>query len=434
MNARRVPGLAVVMVFTLTLGSGLASGAETETETPAVPDPVPQVPARLTLDAAVALALDFSPDLADSSWQVRAAEGREIQAGKAPNTQLDLRLSRLGETGGVEDVERRRVVLRQPFELGGKRRRRVDLAQIEGRLADWSHEARRAEVSADVAVRFAEVLGAQRRVELCRELVDYIEKLHAAAGRMVETGSLGRMEMQLIVQRLGLARIDSRRAEADLAADRFRLAAIWGSSAPEFDEVVGDLESAGPIPRIDAVLEMAKNSPAKDLWEAQLERSQAELSLARSGAVPDLEVGLGVAWQQDTSLRDYLLDLEIDLPLFDRNQGNIRAAQSEVSRTKARRDAAEATLARRIANLYYRLSETEAQSSILGNEVIPAARTTVEAFRLGFLGQADGLVDLLDSRRDLAETQIDRTDTLVDYRQTLAELEYIIGQPLIPTE
>lgn len=431
MNARRFPGFAVAAVFTLAVGLGPASGAETETVSPAR---VPQVPSRLTLDAAVALALDFSPDLADASWQVSAAEGREIQAGKAPNTQLDFRFSRLGERGGVEDVQRRRLFLRQPIELGGKRRRRVDLAQIDGRLADWSHRSRQAEITTEVAVRFAEVQGAQRSVELYDELVVYIEKLHAAAGRMVETGSLRRMELQLIVQRLGLARIDLRRAEADLAANRFELAATWGSSAPAFDAVVGDLETAGPLPSIDVVLEMAKNSPVNDLWETQLARSEAELSLARSGAVPDLEVGLGVAWQEETDRNDYFLDFEIDLPFFDRNQGDIRAARSEVSRTQARRDAAQATLARRVANLYYRLSETEAQSSILGSEVIPAARTTVEGFRLGFEGQADGLVDLLDSRRDLAETEVDRAQTLVDYRQTLAELEYLVGEHLVPTD
>jgi outer membrane protein TolC len=58
----------------------------------------------------------------------------------------------------------------------------------------------------------------------------------------------------------------------------------------------------------------------------------------------------------------------------------------------------------------------------------------VEAFRLGFEGQADGLVDVLDARRDLAETEIDRTQTLVEYRQTLAELEYLVGQHLVPTD
>jgi outer membrane protein TolC len=98
MNARRFPGLAAAVVFTLTLGFGWVSGGNPEADAPAVPDRVPQVPSLLTLDAALALALDFSPDLADASWQVSAAEGREVQAGKAPNTQLDFRAGPAGST------------------------------------------------------------------------------------------------------------------------------------------------------------------------------------------------------------------------------------------------------------------------------------------------------------------------------------------------
>jgi cobalt-zinc-cadmium efflux system outer membrane protein len=390
------------------------------------------VPPLLTLDDAVALALEFNPALAGSSWRVGVAQGREIQAGKIPNPEIDFRFAQLGERRGEEDVSRRRIFLREEFELGGKRRRRVDLAQIESQLADWSYRDKRSEIATAVAMEFAAVLGAQRSVELYGELVEYIEKLHAAAEQMVEMSSLGRMEMQLIVRRRGLARIDLGSAEAQLAAARFGLAAIWGSSPPDFDTAVGDLEPAGPIPSIDAVLEMAKGSPSTERWEAEVERSRAELSLSRSGAVPDLEVGLGYAWEDNSSPPDYILDFQIDLPLFNRNQGSIQAANSELQRTEARREAAEAVDARLIAQMYYELSERAARSSILGEEVIPAVRAAVATSRLAFEGQAQGLADVLDSRRDLAKAEMRRTEALVDYRQTLAELEHLIGQPLVP--
>jgi cobalt-zinc-cadmium efflux system outer membrane protein len=390
------------------------------------------VPPLLTLDDAIALALEFNPALAGSSWRVGVAQGREIQAGKIPNPEIDFRFAQLGERRGEEDVSRRRIFLREEFELGGKRRRRVDLAQIESQLADWSYRDKRSEIATAVAMEFAAVLGAQRSVELYGELVEYIEKLHAAAEQMVEMSSLGRMEMQLIVRRRGLARIDLGSAEAQLAAARFGLAAIWGSSPPEFDTAIGDLEPPGPIPSIDAVLEMAKGSPSAERWEAEVERSRAELSLSRSGGVPDLEVGLGYAWEDNSSPPDYILDFQIDLPLFNRNQGSIQAANSELQRTEARREAAEAVDARLIAQMYYELSERAARSSILGEEVIPAVRAAVATSRLAFEGQAQGLADVLDSRRDLAKAEMRRTEALVDYRQTLAELEHLIGQPLVP--
>jgi len=433
-----VPRAGAAVVLTLAVSFAGLNGADTAnprapvaTGSAAEPEAVPETPARLTLDDAVALAMEFSPALAGSSWQVQTAEGLALQADKIPNPEIELRLSRIGESSGDEDVARRRVIVRQDLELGGKRGRRVDLAQVDSRLADWSYRTGRTEVAATVTMRFVEVLAAQRRVELCRELIDYIERVHAASARMTETGSLGVVEMQTIVQRRGQARIESRRAENALETARFDLAAVWGSASPGFDEAVGSLEPVGSIPSIDIVLEMAKAGPQTERWDAELERSRAALSLARAGAVPDLGVGVGVAWQEGSAPPDYLLELEIDLPFFDRNQGDIRAAQSELQRTEALRRAAEAADAGLVANLYYEMTESAARASILADEVIPAARAAVETLRLTFEGQPEGLADLLDSRRDLTEVEIERTDALVAYRRSLAELEHLIGRSVI---
>jgi cobalt-zinc-cadmium efflux system outer membrane protein len=439
MDAIGYRSLGALVALTLGLGFGWtraepeppekkAASADAQLETEAAP----RVPAVLSLEDAVALALGSSPELSGASWQVKAAEGQEVQAKKFSNPQLDLRFQRLGEQGGMEDVARRRVFLRQDFSLGGKRHRRVDLAQTDIRLADWSYRAKRSEITARVAASFAEVLGAQKGMELYRELVAYMEKLHGAAESMLEAGSLRRVEIQEIIQRLGRARIDLQQAEGDLAEARFGLAALWGHTSPEFDSVVGDLEPAGPLPTVDEVLKMAESSPSKAFWETRIQRSRTALDLARAGAVPDLEVGVGVAWEQGDVPPDYYLDLEIDLPFSNRNQGNIRAAHAEVSHAQALKDAAQAADARRVVELYYRISESEAKSSILGEDVIPAARAMVTAHRLGFEGQAEGLADLLDSRADLTRAEMQRIEALVDYRQALAELEHRIGSSLLP--
>jgi cobalt-zinc-cadmium efflux system outer membrane protein len=393
-------------------------------------DPVGRPPSRLTLDDALELARAFNPEVEASRWQVLAAGGRELQADKVPNPELDLRFSQLGERGGEEEVARRRIVLRQDLELGGKRARRVDLARVETQLADWDQRATEGEVALEVQRRFAEVLGAQQRVALNADLVTYIEKLRAVAQRMVETGSLRRMEMELIVRRLGLARIDLLRAEADLESGRLDLAALWGGASPEFETAVGDLELGPPLPGLEAVLERVETHPTAERWETEVERGRAELDLARAGAVPDLNFGLGVAWEEGSRPPDYLLDLEIDIPLFDRNQGNIQFARSELQRARVLQEAAEASDARLLSELYYELRESAARSAILAEEVVPSARAAVTAYRLGFEGQAEGPADLLDSRRDLARTEIDLTEALVDYKKRLAELERLIGQPL----
>jgi cobalt-zinc-cadmium efflux system outer membrane protein len=387
-------------------------------------------PASLTREDALELALSYSPALEDFSWRSRSAEARTLQARKTPNTELDLRFWSLGERDGVEDVARRRVILNQEFELGGKRRRRVDVALLEQRLAGLEQESQRADVASLVTIRFAKVLGAQRRVDALARYVEYVKSVLHAATRMSETGAVRSLERHQVQRRLGLARIDLQGAETDLAVARLSLAATWGASVPGFERAQGDLEQIPRVPDVETLIEMARGNVASERWDTEYVRRRAALSLAKSGAVPDLTVGVGTAWEEGGRPPDYLISFEIDLPIFDAKQGDIREARARLSRARLFRDAAEAEIARQVREVYSALNEAATRSATLGAAIVPSARANFEATRAGFEGQEERLDDLLDSRRDLASAERDHADALVDFHQALAVLENLVGSDL----
>ena len=68
-----------------------------EAERPTPPEADPAGP--ITLPEALALALEQSPELASSSWELRAREARALQAGLRPNPELGLEVEDFGGTG-----------------------------------------------------------------------------------------------------------------------------------------------------------------------------------------------------------------------------------------------------------------------------------------------------------------------------------------------
>ena len=283
-----------------------------------------------------------------------------------------------------------------------------------------------------VAARFAEVLGAQQRVERLDDLVDFLRALQDRVSRFVETGAMRRLEFHQITRQLGLGQIQRQRAASELGAARYRLAESWGSSAPQFTEVVGDLERLPRAPDLDTLIQLAQNSPTIERWDLELARSEAALRLAKAGRIPDISLGAGVRWQEGKDDRDYLFDLEIVLPIFDTNRGAILEAQHSMARARAGRRAAEAEVSADIADAYYQLTAHEADGETLGQDVVPAARAAFDAFQVGYDGGMASLDDLLDARRDLSSAEIDLCNALVDYRRSLAELGRLVGQSLLP--
>ena len=249
---------------------------------------------------------------------------------------------------------------------------------------------------------------------------------------LVDSGTLASVETHRVARRAGLARIELQEAEAELAAARFSLAAVWGSRSPLFTEAVGDLERLKPLPDLETVLELASDNPLASRWDLELARTNAALALAKSGRVPDVDLGAGVRWDAGTGEPDYLIDLEIDLPIFDLKRGDVREAQHDLARAQAGQRAAASAGSENVAVLYYEVVAAGSRSRTMADEVTPAALAAFEAFRIAFEATAENLEDLLDARRDLTRAEVDRAEALVDYHVAFATLEQAVGETITP--
>jgi cobalt-zinc-cadmium efflux system outer membrane protein len=238
------------------------------------------------------------------------------------------------------------------------------------------------------------------------------------------------VEQHQIGRQLGLARIELHRAQIELDAARLLLASTWDNPSPRFTEAVGELEPVAPPPDLETVLGLAEGGPALARWDAELERSNAALALAKSGRVPDVTYGVGVRWEDDIDERDYLVEVQFALPIVDRKQGDIREARYGIARAADARRAAEAATRELVAESYYALAESDARRATLAAEVVPGARAAFEAFRVAFESRPDQVGDLLDARRDLARAEVDYVEALVDCHRARAALEGLIGRGL----
>jgi len=395
----------------------------------------PQPTAQLTLRGALALALVRNDGLAAFSWEVRSSEARALQAGQRPNPELDMRLDHLHNPReiGRPDEARTRLILSQVLELGGQRRKRVDLAHAECDLAGWEYEAKRIEVATLVASCFVTVLGAQRRVELLRQSLEFVEGLRGIVLQRVTRGALGSVKAHQAERRVARERIDLRRAESELAVARHRLVATWGSRSARFTEAIGDLEQMKPIPDAETVMDLTQHSPTLAGWDSELARRQAAIALARAERLPEITAGAGVRVDGGSGENELLVDLEISLPIFDRKQGDILEARCNLAKAHAEQKDVEAAIHEAIVEVYQDLAASHYEAVTLRDELLPAARATYGAIQHGFEQGALKLGDLVDAQRDLVRAELQYVDTLVDYHEMLATLEGLIAQPLPET-
>ncbi|MFN3407352.1 MAG: TolC family protein [Limisphaerales bacterium] len=396
-----------------------------------MPVPVEEPEGALTLRQALALALTRNPDLAAFSWAVRIGEARTLQAGLRPNPEAGVEVEDVLGTGsfiGFREAQTT-IQLSQLVELGGKRAARVKAASLARELAAWDYEARRLEVFTQTAAAFVEVLSLQHRLALAEETAQLAEQTVAAVKQRVAAARTFAVEETKAQVALASVRIERDQTQRALAAARARLAAAWGSTQPRFTHVEGNLETQAAVPDLESLQARLMQNPDLARWTTEIAEREAQLKLERSRRVPDVTVGGGYRRLSGPEDNAFVAGVSIPLPLFNKNEGNIKEAEFQVAKARDEQRAAELRVAAALSQAWQRLAAAAAEVAALKEQVLPGAQQTFDTVRQYYTEGRLSYLDVLDAQRTLFAARAQHYRALADYQQALVTVESLIGEP-----
>mgnify|MGYP000132531226 CR=1 FL=1 len=407
------------------LAAATALGAQTEPDNLSASEPAGE----LTLQQAISLSAGRNPEIAALASEVRAREGRVLQARALPNPEISGTTENLGgdiaKTGGVQST----FQLGQRLELGGDRAARTGAARAALDLGRSDLESRRLEIVARTTRAFIDVLSAQRRLELSTGAVRLAEELKITVAARVEAGKVSPIEETRAEVSLASERIERERAAADLAAARSRLAATWGSTSPRFERAAGDLDMVPILPSLESVAGMIERHPEVGRWTAEIAEREALLRIEQARAVPDVTVGGGYR-HFEVGEGAFVATVTLPLPLFDRNRGGKIEAGERIARAREERRAAIVRLRQSADEARSFLARSRAEVRSLREQVIPAAESVYEAVSEGYRLGKFGYMEVLDARRTLAAVRLQLVRAQTELQHAFADLQRITAAPM----
>lgn len=400
---------------------------------PARDAPSPSEPSgELTLEQVQSLAVRHSPEIAAAESELRAREGRLLQAAARPNPEVRGTVENLGgdagDTGGVEST----IELAQRLELGGDRSARVAAAAAARDLAQWDLEARRIDVMSRATRAYYEVLAAQRSVQLAGETVRLTEEVRSTVAARVEAGKVSPIEETRAEVALAAERIEHNRAEAELIAARSRLASTWGSTTPRFDRVADHAGPTPSLPSLDAIHAALERTPELARWAAEIAQREAALRVARARATSDVTVGGGYR-HFELGGGAAVVSASLPLPLFDRNRGAQIEARERIRSAEEERRAAIVRARQLVAEAHASLSRAQSEVRSLREEVVPGAESVYAAVSEGYRLGKFGYMEVLDARRTLAAARAQLARAHSDLHRAYADLQRLTAAPLTET-
>ena len=231
--------------------------------------------------------------------------------------------------------------------------------------------------------------------------------------RLQNTGQADETEVLAAEVEAQRMKLFARMKENTLREEWHSLAAVIGQPDLPLQTVAGDLEQGWPV--LDEALaaeNIASQSPAIRIAAAAAEHAEADLARAQREKIPDIIARAGVEYNHEllntapfqTGWQGNA-ELAVELPLFNRNQGNVSAARADITRAQAESQRVALTLRERAASVADQYANARLMAEQYRDAILPLAKRSYTLLSDRHGEMLASLPRVLESKRKLFELQ-----------------------------
>lgn len=399
---------------------------------PARPDPVPPT-GLVTVDDFVRLAVERNPRLARANLAIEAARGRHLQAGLYPNPEVAVLWDEIGDrtsVNGTGIVTAPKVT--QTIVTGRKLTLAQAVAAREVDQATLELLSERYAVVGSVRAVFYEAYTLQKRADILDQLVRLADEAVTNGKTLLDAKQLARLDyIQLEVERERF-RAELQAVKRELPGAYRRLAAVAGNNAAIPNGVAGTFVGL-PEYDPDAVREaVLAYHPQVRSARVGVERAQAAVKRAQAEPIPNVSVYGGFIRQFENRSYDAAAGLSMTVPVWNRNQGGIRAAQAELGMAIQSVGQTENELAARVAAAYQTYAAARERADVYWKRLIPRAEETYKLSLEAFKGGQFEYLRVIAAQRAIAEARLEYNRSMGEAWRAAAELSGLLLEEAWP--
>lgn len=377
-----------------------------------------------TLREFESLALTSNPSLGEAQARVDALRGKWVQVGLLPNPTAGYAASEVGNEG---HSGQQGFYVGQEFVTGGKLRLNRNVTSQEIRRASQRLEAQRQRVLTDVRIGYYDVLIAQRRVELSKELQQTTTRGLETVNAIVKAQEGTKSDVLQARVEAETAAVLVQNAEAAQASAWLQLAAVAGNPGMPQRSVSGDIGSE--LPEVDfeeARARLLAASPEMGAAMAEVNRARWSISQAKAQVIPNVD--LQTMRQRDNSSGYWITGIQatVPVPVLNRNQGGIRQAQAELVAAHRAADRVELSLDRRLALTYQQFISSRQRADRYAKQILPNIRETYNLVNNSYKAGESNFLQLLTAQRTYVQANLTYLDAVRDTWAAFFEIEGLL--------
>ncbi len=323
--------------------------------------------------------------------------------------------------------------LEQVIIMGGKRRKLVDMEKVSRDIAVQYFEELLRSLKVEVRNACAEMMYLQEYRKVSETRLTKLSALIGNYRRQVEQGNVSQSQLLRLQASLLEVRSEINEVQKDMNLQQKNLKVLLNTSAPTYIILTAD-ETTIKSPEnmsYGQLIDLAETS-RPDLKEAMFQSDYFEKSLKyeKSQRVPDLTF-LASYDREGNCMRDFVgFGFSLDLPFFNRNQGNIKTAQINLRQSQTMIEHKQSEVRNEVYLALQNYATAYNFNRQIDEELISNLDGMLESYTRNFIDKNIGIVEFLD----FFDAYKDNKNTVLtaqkDVKISFEELRYAVGTEL----
>jgi cobalt-zinc-cadmium efflux system outer membrane protein len=399
----------------------------------------PQGPRKITLDEAIHLARLHNPSMQATRTLISQSKADEVTANLRPNPTLSWDVQFLpifsphaltGDT--LNNFTQYDVGLSYLFERGKKRQHRLRAARDATAVTTSQVTDAERSLTFNVAQQFIGVLLAEETLDFAkRELASFRHTVDISQARFkagdISEGDYLKIKLQLLQFQTDVSSAQLARMQA-LAG----LRQLLGYQSVPADYDVSGALAYHPLTLDRQHLQTLALQLRPDLHAARQDvtAAQSQYALAKANGKRDLTMSVNYTRLSQLNNVDFFWN--IDLPLFDRNQGEIARTQAAITQAQDTRIAARQQVLTDVTDSYEAAQSNARIVQLYQSGYLNEAKQSRDISAYAYQRGGVSLLDLLDAERSYRATQFGYLRALAAYQLSMEQLREAVGTRRLP--
>jgi cobalt-zinc-cadmium efflux system outer membrane protein len=393
----------------------------------------------ITLDQAIDLALAHNHSILATRTMILQNQAQEITANLRPNptlsadTQFIPFFSPQDFSGdNVNQVQQFDLGLGYLFERGKKRQRRLQAARDQTAVTRAQVNDAERTLAFNVGQEFVAVLLAESTLQFAQQDLEGFQKTVDIGKEQYKAGFIGEGDYLKITLQLLQFQTDVSSARLAKKQALVALRGLLGYNAVPADyDVVGDLAYQPVKGNVeDLQMQALKQRPDFQAAELGVTAAHSQILLAKANAKVDVNgsyVFSHVAGESTASIF-----ASFDLPVFNRNQGEIARTNYALTQAQELQEAASDTVLSDVGNAYEAVRSNEEVVQLYTSGYLKQAEDSRDISQYAYKRGAASLLDFLDAERSYRAVQLAYRQALGSYMTALEQLKEAVGTRNLP--